>query len=154
MYERFLQGEIEAVFQVQDTPERLAQFYFSQKLRDAETVVVTADAALTHLSSCAQVAENKLSLGVIRGFTNGPEIDQLPEEIKCPYSTTAGLLQAVCSGQVQLAVCDKGVMDYLLPQLGLSRPLLVQGLTFLRPLYVMFRTEQDRDAYDQAAAAL
>ncbi len=148
---RFEKKELDAVFQVQDTPERLEKYFLSDLLREAETVFVTLDAALLALESAQALPARSLTLGVIAGFANGPAVDLLPESLKRFYPDTTSLLQGLEYGEVRLAVCDRGVMEYICEKEACKPvPLIIPALTFKRPLYVMFHDRALCDAYNRA----
>lgn len=152
VYGAFERGELDGLFQVQDTPERVARYFLSDKLRSAVTLVVTADQALTALDSYQEIVRRELTLGVIEGFANGPEIDSLPDRLKRTYDGTQSVLLAVARGEAALGVCDQGVMEFLTERQPELRCHTVPALVYERPLYVMFRRREDRDAYNGAGA--
>lgn len=144
------EGSLDALFQVQDTPERLEKYYFSDLLRYAVTELITVDKNLTGLGDYADIAKEGLRLGVLDGFANGADIDALPEKCKRYYADTPELLRAVAAGEVDLAVCDQGVKNYLSDKMGIEDFYVVETLVYKRPLYVMFCREADRDAFNGA----
>ena len=141
---------IDALFQVQDTPERLEKYFFSDLLRYAVTELITTDENLIGLDQYSQIPEQGLKLGVLDGFANGADIDALPESCKQYYPDTQSLLKAETAGETDLAVCDRGVRNYLSEKMGIEPCFIVEALTFQRALYVMFRKEADRDAFNAA----
>jgi len=147
--EMFDQGKLDAAFQVQPTPERLQKYLFSDKLRDAVTEVVTSNKDLK-IESYPQIEELNLKLGVIAGYTNGPEIDALDESVKFPYSNAVDLLFAVSRGEVDLAVYDKGVKEYLMEENGITNIVSIESMTFTRPLHVIFNDPVLRDEFNAA----
>lgn len=144
----FESGEADAMFQVQDTPERLEKYFLSDKLRDAVTEVVTVDPALTEMKSYGELSE--IRLGVIAGFANGEEIDSLPVACKCPYDDTAALLKALDAGEIDAAVCDHGVRCFVSEDS--DRFMAIEALTYKRPLFVMFHDRDLRDEFNAAFA--
>lgn len=147
------QGKLDAAFQVQPTTERLQRYHFSDILREAATEVVTARTDL-QISSYSQIETLGLKLGVISGYTNGPDIDALDDNLKHSYPNPAELLLAVSRNEVDLAVYDRGVKEYLMEQNGLTNIVAIPAMTFLRPLHVIFMNENLRDEFDEAMARL
>lgn len=141
--------ELDAAFQVQDTPERKARFHFSELLRHAVTEVVTSNPRLK-IDSYHEIEEKGLLLGVIEGYTNGEEIDKLSASQKKTYKNTDELLLAISRGEVDLGIFDKGVKEYLLSRNGIDNIYSIESMTFLRPLYVVFNDPEVRDTFNQA----
>jgi ABC-type amino acid transport substrate-binding protein len=146
----FLKGELDALFQVQDTPELLAKYFFSKRLRDAVTGAVTLKKELESLTSYKEIPEQNLSIAVIEGFSYGCQIDSLADTSKKTYPDTLGLLKAVETGEADLGIVDQGVYTHLKKQGKTGSFLTIPGLEYLRPLYVMFRESFDRDAFNSA----
>lgn len=146
IYKAFESGDQEVLFQAQDSPERLEKFYLSKLLRYAVTEVVTMNQDMTGLEQHSQLQNYKV--GIIGGFANGPEIDELPDSCKIPFAGTKELLEGIYSGQVDCGVCDQGVKEYLMADEPVLYP--IAKLTYKRPLYVMFRKKEHRDAFDAA----
>lgn len=140
-------GELDAVFQVQKTPEREKTYFFSGLLRSTVTETVTGRPSLT-LGSLGEVPGKGLTLGIIDQYAYGSEVDSLPASCKRAYPTQEALLNAIADCQVDLGVFDKGVKEYLLERLG-GKVYPLENLTFLRPLYIMFR---DRNVSERVAA--
>lgn len=140
-------GELDALFQVQKTPEREKTYFFSRLLRNAVTETVTGRPDLT-LDSLEELSEKGLTLGIIDQYAYGELVDDLPDACKRAYPTQEALLTAIADCQVDLGVFDKGVKEYLLEGLG-GKVYPLENLTFLRPLYIMFR---DRDVSEKVAA--
>ena len=146
IYKKFEEGKVDALFQVQDSPERLKKYFFSKILRYAVTEVVTTDEKLTEIDTYDQL--RKYKIGVIDGFVNGTEIDEMPDECKIIFADTKSLLEGIEHEKVKCGICDKGVKEFL--NEDTSKILSITKLTFKRPLYVMFQNEKDRDAFDEA----
>jgi ABC-type amino acid transport substrate-binding protein len=145
-------GELEAAFQVQDTPERKKRFYFSDLFRNAVTEVVTSNPELK-INSYGEIETLGLSLGVIEGYTNGAEIDALKEEIKKTYPNAESLLTAISRGEVDLGVFDRGVKEYIMANNHLDNIYAIESMTFIRPLYVIFNNADLRDTFNIALRA-
>lgn len=146
-------GELDAVFQVQKTPQREAAYRFSDLLRNAVTEVITGDAALaTHetLRSWTEAEARGLTVGVIKNYAYGAEIDNLSEALKVSYDSQEGLLHAIGTRTVDLGIFDRGVRMYLQERCGIEALYPIESLTFIRPLYVMFREEELKDAFCEA----
>ncbi|MGS0764594.1 substrate-binding periplasmic protein [Syntrophomonas curvata] len=145
-------GELEAAFQVQDTPERKKRFYFSDLFRNAVTEVVTSHPALK-INSYGEIEESGLSLGVIEGYTNGAEIDALKGEIKKTYPNAEALLTAISRDEVDLGVFDRGVKEYIMANNRLDNIYAIESMTYIRPLYVIFNNADLRDTFNIALRA-
>lgn len=142
----FESREADVLFQVQDTPERLEKYYLSDKLRDAETEVVVSGDCKENINCYGDLAS--LRLGVIEGFANGEEIDALPQDCKRAYGNTEAMLHGLDCGEIDAAVCDRGVKEYVSGNSG-QYP-AIPCLTYKRPLYVMFHEKDLRDAFNKA----
>lgn len=144
--EAFEKQECDALFQVQDTPERVATYRFSMKLRDAVTDVVRLRNSELEISSYEELGTCRI--GLISGFANGDEIDNLPESCKMYYNGTQEIIDALYCGEIDAGVCDRGVREYLT---GCDdRIVPVEKLTYRRPLYVMFHSEALRDEFNSS----
>ena len=144
--------ELDAAFQVQETPERAKKYAFSDLLRNAQTQVVTGNPEL-RIDSFAQIPAKNLTIGLIQGYVNGDEIDGLPAENKKIYSGTSTLLAGISKGEVDLGVFDKGVKEYLMAEAGIENIYAIEDLTFVRPLSVIFHDTALRDEFNKALAA-
>lgn len=140
-------GEIDGAFQVQKTPEREARWHFSHLLRHAVTEIITADSTLA-VNNLMELAPRGLRLGIIAGYAVGEAVDSLPDGVRVPYPTQEALLHAVATGEVPLAVFDRGVREYLMRTESLNPIFPLKNLDFLRPLYVVFRDAALRDLYN------
>ncbi|MDO4555844.1 MAG: transporter substrate-binding domain-containing protein [Lachnospiraceae bacterium] len=144
IYKEFEDGNQDVLFQAQDSPERRKKFYLSQLFRYAITEIVTANKDLCNITSYNELKNYRV--GVIKDYSNGLEIDGLPLSCKIELNNTEEILNAVCSGKVDVGVCDQGVKEYLLNKNQNVYP--IESLTYKRPLYVMFRNRKHRDDFD------
>lgn len=140
-------GEMQAAFQVQPTPEREKRAKFSKLLRNAATEVITNNKDLK-IENYKAIEEMGLKMGVMEGYTNGPDLDALSDSIKRPYADTDGLLLAVSKGEVDIAIFDKGVKEYTMQQMGIKNLYAFDHLTFYRPLHVIFKDQALCDAFN------
>ena len=143
--------ELDAAFQVQETPERAKKYKFSALFRNAETQVVTSNPQL-RIDSFLQIPPQNLTIGLIQGYVNGDEIDGLPADNKKLYSGTRALLTGISRGEVDVGVFDKGVKEYLMQEAGIDNIYAIDALTFVRPLHVIFHDAALRDEFDQVLA--
>ena len=141
--------EIDAIFQIAPTPQRLANFHFSDPYRYAVTELVTADETL-QLLSYSQLLASGLHVGMIRGYVYGDAFDNLPEEIKVEFHSAEEELLAVSRGEVPLAVFDQGVRLFLSPQLEIQNLHEEKAFSFERPMFVMFYDKTVRDDFNRA----
>lgn len=140
----FEKKEYDALFQVQDTPERRKKYFLSYKLRDAVTDVVKVAGSGIQADSYDKLSEYRI--GLIDGFANGEDIDRLPEECKIFHEDTREMIDALTAGEIDVAVCDRGVVKYLS---GADEKLVpIEALTYRRPLYVMFHDRDLRDSFN------
>jgi len=145
------EGLLDAAFQVQKTPERVTQYAFSELFRQAETQVVSANRQLC-LNSFSDIPARGLSIGLIEGYVNDEEIDDLPSVNKKFYSGTAALLLGISIGEVDVGVFDKGVKEHLMAEQSIENIYALDNLTFFRPLHVIFNDPRLRDEFDCALA--
>lgn len=135
--EKFLSGELDALFQVQKSPEREEKFRFSSLLRNAVTEVLTSDKELV-LRTYQEIADRGLKLGVLERYAYGKEIDELPESCKQKYESSEKLLFGIADGEVNVGVFDQGVKEYMMEKMNIQGIYPIQELEFLRPLYIMY----------------
>jgi len=145
------EGLLDAAFQVQKTPERIAKYAFSELFRQAETQVVSANNQLC-LNGFSDIPDQHLSIGLIKGYVNDEEIDSLPPANKKFYLGTVALLQGISMGEVDVGVFDKGVKEYLMDKHSIENIYVLDNLTFFRPLHVIFNDPFLRDEFDWALA--
>lgn len=142
VFDKFKAGELDAVFQVQKTPERAAEFAFSPCFRIGVTEVVTADPDLK-VEKYEDIPAKGLTMGVSTGYSYGDAIDTLPGEIKKAYDTMEQLLTAVANKEVDVAVIDRGVKEYILSRTDLPALYPLTALDFDRDFYVMYHKGAD-----------
>lgn len=145
---KVLSGELDAVFQVQKTPQREERFHFSKLLRNAVTEVITGNPQLT-ISSYEEIESKNLRLGVLQSYAYGDEVDRLDSRYKHEYPGNESLLEAIQTRQVDLGIFDAGVKQYLMEKLSISGLYTIEPLTFFRPLYIAFNSADVRDAFNQ-----
>lgn len=144
----FANKEIDLVFQVQKTPEREKNYYFSSKLRDATTSIVTSTDR-TDQSDINELFADHSKLGVIEGYMYGDIIDSIDAEHKIAFKSLDDLLQSVNDGSTEFGVVDLGVYNYLNRDNRYSNTKLLEKLNFNRPLYVAFNDQELRDEFDR-----
>jgi len=145
------EGLLDAAFQVQKTPERVGKYAFSELFRQAETQVVSANNQLC-LNSFSDIPDQHLSIGLLKGYVNGEEIDSLPPDNKKFYLGTVALLQGISMGEVDVGVFDKGVKEYLMAKHNIENIYAFDHLAFFRPLHVIFNDPLLRDQFDWVLA--
>ncbi len=143
--------ELDAAFQVQDTEERAKRYAFSRLLRNAVTEVVSGD-PLLRIGSYSEIEERNLTLGMIEGYTNGAEIDNIKGRYKKTYPSAVALLRGISRREVDLGVFDQGVKNYLMAEHGIDGIYAIQAMTYLRPLHVIFQSAQLREEFDCSMA--
>lgn len=147
-------GELDAAFQVQRTPEREALYAFSDLLRLAATEVITSNPYLRNLTSFDEIATRHLIIGVMDNYAYGQEIDELGASCKRTYANQSDLLWAISRGEVDVGIFDQGVKIYLMQREGIDNLLTVGELTFERPLYVVFTDPALRYAFNNGLRIL
>lgn len=150
IYTAFEAGDMDVLFQAQDSPERIAKFKLSDKLRNADTDILTLNPELANLENHSQLADYKI--GVIKGFNNGHEIDELPSSCKVEYDGTPEVLEGLRKGETDFAIGDSGVVAYLSKEDDSF--ITVEKLRYSRPLYVMFNDSSIRDDFNAALKEL
>lgn len=143
----FSNKEIDIVFQVQKTPEREKKYYFSSKLRDATTSIITSTDR-TDQKSIDELFEKGARLGVIGGYMYGDIIDSVRPDCKVSFNSLEELLQSVNSGDTEFGVVDLGVFQYLNKNNVYQNVKLLKNLNFNRPLYVCFNDESLKDEFE------
>lgn len=131
---------LDAVFQVQKTPQREQMYFFSNIFRFAETEGISRNCELENLT-WYDVKNLKLSIGTIKNYAYGELIDALFSNDQCAFETQEKLLNAVSTGGVDIGIIDRGVKNYLQEKNGINPPHIIESLTFQRPLHVMFNDE-------------
>jgi ABC-type amino acid transport substrate-binding protein len=145
---KFFDKQLDAVFQVQKTPEREKRCIFSKLLRNAVTEIVTGKADLK-AGLFSDLTQGGYRLGVIQNYAYGEPLDSLNPGLKAAYPDQESLLTAIAEKKVDAGVFDQGVKNFLIEKLGLSGIYVLSSLSFLRPLYMAFHDSEIRDAFDQ-----
>lgn len=145
---RFFDRQLDAVFQVQKTPEREKRCLFSKLLRNAVTEIVTGKAGIT-ASSFSDLTKGDYRLGVIQNYAYGEPLDSLKPGLKTAYPDQESLLTAIAEKEVDAGVFDQGVKNFLMEKLNLPGIYVLSSLSFLRPLYMAFHDSEIRDAFDR-----
>lgn len=146
---KFRNKEIDLVFQVQKTPEREKCFYFSHKLRDAVTSIVTAVSDPKKYNSIDDLFVDNAKIGVLKGYQYGEVIDSIPTEHKEFFSLTEELLDSVNKGVTKFGVVDLGVFNYLNRDGKYAALKVLEKFNFNRPLYVAFNDSKLRDEFNK-----
>jgi ABC-type amino acid transport substrate-binding protein len=136
-------AKADGLFQIQPTPEREKQFIFSDPLRVARTVFlqnVSAPIDLAQYETLSQILD-KHNLGLVKGYSYHPEIDDLKHQNKVIVSSQEALLKGISKNDFDLALMDRGVAEYLSGTLGITNVSLDAGFQIERRLYVAFRKE-------------
>lgn len=145
--------EINLAFQVQKTEERLSKWYFSDKFRDATTVIISLDAdAPFDISNLSVSGE---TLGVIRGYKYGDIIDSLDERCKLSCHSLDEIINLILDGRIHYGVADLGVLQYLQKKnTKYTKIQVVNNTYFNRPLYVVFNDEKLCSKFNSALKEL
>ncbi|MFA7412616.1 MAG: transporter substrate-binding domain-containing protein [Tissierellaceae bacterium] len=140
--------EIDMAFQVQKTSEREEIYYFSEKLRDAATVIVTS-LEDTSLGDINDLFLDGGRLGVIDNYKYGEIIDSIEKEKKIAYKSLEKMLDDIDNGLIPYGVADLGVFNYLNEDNTYKNISTMEKLIFNRPLYVVFNGSSLRDKFNQ-----
>lgn len=140
--------KIDIAFQVQKTPERENMYYFSDKLRDAATIIVTSKNN-TDYEDIRDIFKGNSKLGVIQNYKYGEIIDSINHDYKVNYKSLEDLLDAVNNGSIDYGVADLGVFNYLSKNTNYQNIVSMERLVFNRPLYVVFNDESLKNEFNQ-----
>lgn len=146
--EKFNEKSIDIVFQVQKTPERERNWYFSSKLRDAVTSIITS-LDNTNYNSLDELFKEQRKLGVIENYQYGEIIDSIEEEKKTYFNSLEEILQSVNEGKLAFGVVDLGVFKHINEKNNYENIKIVDKLNFNRPLYVAFNDKSVRDEFNK-----
>lgn len=147
--EKLLKKEIDAAFQVQETPERVEKYHFSDLLRNAVTTLVTLDHSI---DSIDEIISKDLKIAVIGVYSYGDIIDTLPEQVKVKCHNQMEQVKAVLSKKADLAVVDLGVFEYQIKDIkdtNAANLKVLRHLDFKRPLHVVFNDPDLRDKFNK-----
>lgn len=149
----FENKQLDLIFQVQKTPERERKWYFSDKLRDAITVVITSKNNKVKVKDLndfiGKMSQHKWKLGVVKSYKYGEPFDSIPDQYKVFYSSNETLVTAVNNEKVMFGVIDLGVLNYLVEKHGLNNIRIVDNAKKARPLYVAFNDPLLRDEFNK-----
>lgn len=145
---RFINKEIDIVFQVQKTPEREKKYHFSKKLRDAVTSIITSTDNDFNYDNISNLFKKGDKLGVIENYQYGEVIDSIDLDSKKYYKTLEDILTDVNKGLVKFGVVDLGVYEYMNKDNVYKNIKVIDNLNFNRPLYVAFNDEFLKDKFN------
>src|SRR5699024_7254287 len=144
---KFIEKQLDILFQVQKTEEREKDFHFSRQLRDAKTSLITSNSYLSSTTSIDLINKNYI-IGVIRNYQYGEFIDTVDEKFKKNYTSTEDIISATISNDVDFGVVDDGVFNHLTKHME-TELFPVPEISFNRPLYVVFHDDELRAQFDQ-----
>jgi ABC-type amino acid transport substrate-binding protein len=147
--EKFMNKEIDIVFQVQKTPEREKHWFFSHKLRDAITSIVTRSIVADEYNEINDLLSDNAKIGVIQNYQYGELIDSIKPCYKNYFRSLEELLDSVISGETKFGVVDLGVFNYLNKDGRYNAIKVLSNLNFKRPLYVAFNDKSLRDEFNK-----
>jgi polar amino acid transport system substrate-binding protein len=136
-------GTADGIFQITRTPERTAQFLFSECLRTARTVFFKKAGYTIHLNDSVDLITQLrgLRIGVQSGYSYSPSIDSLGAEYKIERESGEDLLMGLLQDECSLILMDHGVAVYLMKRLGIREIERVQGFDIQRALHVAFQKD-------------
>jgi polar amino acid transport system substrate-binding protein len=139
--QRVEEGRADGVFQIAKTPEREKRFLFSDLLRIAKTVFYCNKAKPVALDKSDRLIGQlqKTKTAVVKGYSYGPEFDNLQGIPKISVGSHQESLLELSAKNVDLAIIDEGVGVYLVDVLMLGSKLQrVANFQIDRPLFVAF----------------
>lgn len=137
------------VFQVQKTKEREKTSYFSDKIRDAKTGIITNSKKMSNeIQKIEDILKKKKILAVIEGYNYGDIIDSIDKKYKKAYKNDKGLINHLNSSEDGFAVFDIGVFNSLKDTIN-KKLYIIEGLGFTRELFVMFKEKDIRDEFNK-----
>lgn len=139
--------ELDVLFQVQKTPEREKVYYFSEKLRDAVTSIVTSGDNVDY-NVINDLFKDGSKLGVIENYQYGDEIDCIGVENKVQFKSLEDLCDSLNNKEIKFGVVDLGVFNFLNKENIYKNIKVIEKLNFNRPLYVVFNDELVRDKFN------
>ncbi len=145
----FHNKEIDIVFQVQKTPEREKNYYFSDKLRDAVTSIITST-SVTDCNHINELFKDSLKLGVIENYQYGEVIDSIDLDNKIFFKSLDELVKSINDGITAFGVVDLGVYSHLNKENIYKNVRVLNKLNFNRPLYVAFNDKSLRDEFNNS----
>lgn len=128
-------GRADGIFQILPNPQRERLFLFSDRLRTEKTV-------LFQPAGGDRDPFRGQRLGVLAGYSYGPEVDGLPELQKAEYGSQEALLQALAAGEVGLILMDAGLAAYRMKTRGVREIEPVPGYEITRPLHAAFSRDR------------
>src|SRR5699024_5086969 len=145
--EGFEKKEIDIIFQVQKTEDRKKRYFFSEKLRNYETAIVSHE-EYNNITSINELIEKNEEIAVINNYQYGEPIDSIDKKYKVFFESAQDILDAVSSGKVLFGVVDVGVFNYLNKKMDKSNLFINRQINFNITLYVAFHNEKLRDTFD------
>lgn len=146
----FENKELDIIFQIQKTPKRMSKYYFSSKLRDAITSIITSkDNNSESYCRIEELLEKKYKIGVLKNYQYGNTIDSINERHKIFFDSTETLIAAVNKNKLQFGVVDLGVFNHLNDLYGYENVLVINDFNFVRPLYVAFNDDKIRNEFEK-----
>lgn len=145
---KFLKGKIDVAFQVQKTTEREKAAFFSNKLREAKTSVVTNNKEFAKSFKSFEDILEKYKIAVIDGYKYGDFIDNLDEKYMKYLKNDDVILKYLDSTETRFAILDKEVFNNI--RNLIDTPLYdIEDFEFGRELFVMFKDEKLRDEFNK-----
>lgn len=145
---KFKKGKIDVAFQVQKTTEREKIAFFSNKLREARTSVVTNNKELSKSFKSFEKILGKYKIAIIDGYKYGDFIDNLDRKHLKYLKNDDVILKYLDSTENRFAILDREVFNNI--RNLVDTPLYeIEELEFGRELFVMFNDEKLRDEFNK-----
>ena len=144
--ERMGQRRADGIFQITRSPDREEHSLFSDLLRTAKTVFYcSADKPMLLRENEDLIDQLRgANVGVVSGYSYGPESDNLQGIQRAPVENHEELLQRLAARKFDLAIMDQGVGVYAASKMHLEDKVQrLHGFEIERPLFVAFQKDGD-----------
>lgn len=133
-------GTADGVFQITKTADREARYLFSDLFRAEETALFTKGMCVSTPPVSGHVKDpiGNALVGVLAGYSYGPQIDAIPDHQKQFFKGQRDLLLALDAGQCDLILLDAGVASFMAKQFAIRDVRRVPGFATKRDLFVAF----------------
>jgi polar amino acid transport system substrate-binding protein len=133
-------GTADGVFQITKTADREARYLFSDLFRTEETALFTKGMRVSTPPVSGHVNDpiGNGIVGVLAGYSYGPQIDAIPDHQKQFFKEQRDLLLALDAGQCDLILLDAGIVSFIAEESAIRDVRRVPGFAMKRDLFVAF----------------
>lgn len=151
-FDRFESKDLDSVFLIAKTPERINKGYlYSDFVRNSTQVVVSHDPIIT-IDQYSDIIKKGYIFGFIPFFGVPQEVRALPGTNVRHYSDSIELLKAVSNKEIDMASFDLDWMEYYVNELNLNTLYNSEKLTNSMALYMCFNDPEIRREFNKALA--